>query len=126
MNYPADRNQYTVNTRLDGRLLSSGQRYHLYRDNIDVYHRHANLEVQNSLTFELPDWKYKVVFKRLSIKQRSSSLFDELIADIRGQLCLEIDEKPVAGAAGCKPVADYRRLELSWEDHHMGLGMVGH
>ena len=123
MNYPADRNQYTVHTMVDGKLLSSGERYHLYRDDIDSSN---NLEVQKSLTFTLPKLTHKIVFKRLSIKHRSPSLFDDLIADIRGQLCLEIDEKPVAGAAGCNPVADYERLELSWEDHHMGLGMVGH
>ena len=119
MNYPADKDQYKVNTRRDGQLLSSEERYHLYRDDVKLSN---NLEVESSLTFEFP---HEVVFKRLSIKQSSAALFEDLIADTRGQLCLEIDGKPVAGAAGCNPIADYERLELSWEDHHMRLGMVG-
>ena len=118
MNYPADKDNYKVETMRDGKRLTRDELHYLYRD----INEGTNLDIQNSLTFELP---HDVVFKRLSIKQKSSSLLNQLIADTNGQLCLEIDGKPVAGAAGCNPVADYLRLELRWEDYHLGLGMFG-
>ena len=119
MNYPADKHQYKVDTRRDGKLLNKGELNQLYRDDTSET---TTLEVENSLTFDLP---HEVVFKRFSIKQRTSALFEEFIIATKGQLCLEMDKKPIAGAAGCKPIADYLRLELNWEDHQLGLGRVG-